>query len=96
MATSSFAAPPVSSQPLSAPPATISLTRFLIESFLVEQAGGAATDGRRRMLEIAPTELHQRVPVFMGSRNEVEIATPYHLDSDADACADAAGAAARA
>ncbi|HXH01220.1 MAG TPA: class 1 fructose-bisphosphatase [Xanthomonadaceae bacterium] len=65
-------------------------------SLLVEQAGGAATDGRRRMLEIQPSELHQRVPVFMGSRNEVETTTRYHLDADADARVDAAGAAARA
>ena len=44
-------------------------------SLLVEQAGGAATDGRTRMLDIAPTELHQRVPVFLGSCDEVEAAT---------------------
>jgi fructose-1,6-bisphosphatase I len=51
-------------------------------SFLVEQAGGACTDGRGRMLEIAPTQLHQRVPVFLGSRDEVEVATRYHRDHD--------------
>jgi fructose-1,6-bisphosphatase I len=54
-------------------------------SFLVEQAGGACSDGRRRMLEIAPTQLHQRVPVFLGSKDEVEAATRYHLDFDARA-----------
>jgi fructose-1,6-bisphosphatase I len=54
-------------------------------SFLVEQAGGACTDGRQRMLEIAPTQLHQRVPVFLGSKDEVEAATRYHLDHDARA-----------
>jgi fructose-1,6-bisphosphatase I len=54
-------------------------------SFLVEQAGGASTNGRTRMLEIAPTQLHQRVPVFLGSKDEVEIATRYHLDADAAA-----------
>lgn len=46
--------------------------------FLVEQAGGAASDGRRRILDIQPTALHQRVPVFLGSRKEVERATRYH------------------
>ncbi len=52
-------------------------------SFLVEQAGGAATNGRARIMDIAPAELHQRVPVFLGSRAEVEAATRYHLDHDA-------------
>lgn len=52
-------------------------------SFLVEQAGGAASTGRMRMLDIQPTGLHQRVPVFMGSKSEVETAVKYHLDSDA-------------
>ena len=52
-------------------------------SFLIEQAGGAATNGRVRIMEIEPTALHQRVPVFLGSKNEVETATRYHLESDA-------------
>ncbi|PKO30385.1 MAG: class 1 fructose-bisphosphatase [Betaproteobacteria bacterium HGW-Betaproteobacteria-7] len=47
-------------------------------AFLVEQAGGAASTGRRRILDIVPDKLHQRVPVIMGSRNEVEQATAYH------------------
>ncbi|GAB3736547.1 class 1 fructose-bisphosphatase [Luteimonas pelagia] len=46
---------------------------------LIEQAGGAATDGRRRILDIPPDGLHQRVPVFLGSKAEVEAATGYHL-----------------
>ncbi|WP_133000080.1 class 1 fructose-bisphosphatase [Luteimonas arsenica] len=54
-------------------------------AFLVEQAGGAATNGRDRILDIAPTQLHQRVPVFLGSKSEVETATRYHLDHDAAA-----------
>ncbi|MGY6518109.1 MAG: class 1 fructose-bisphosphatase [Lysobacteraceae bacterium] len=49
---------------------------------LVEQAGGAATDGRRRILDIAPGQLHQRVPVFLGSAAEVEFVTRAHLDAD--------------
>ncbi len=52
-------------------------------SFLVEQAGGAATNGRQRIMDIEPTELHQRVPVFLGSKKEVEAATRYHTDHDA-------------
>jgi fructose-1,6-bisphosphatase I len=45
---------------------------------LVEQAGGAATDGQQRILDIQPGKLHQRVPVFMGSREEVDRVTAYH------------------
>ena len=52
-------------------------------SLLIEQAGGAATNGRMRILDIAPDQLHQRVPVFLGSKNEVDIATRYHLEFDA-------------
>ncbi|WP_313317982.1 class 1 fructose-bisphosphatase [Stenotrophomonas sp.] len=52
-------------------------------ALLVEQAGGAATNGRERILDIAPTQLHQRVPVFLGSKNEVAEATRYHRDHDA-------------
>ncbi|MGH8117837.1 MAG: class 1 fructose-bisphosphatase [Rhodanobacteraceae bacterium] len=48
-------------------------------SFIVEQAGGAASTGRARILEVQPARLHQRVPVFLGSKNEVEMATRYHL-----------------
>jgi fructose-1,6-bisphosphatase I len=47
-------------------------------SFLVEQAGGASTNGHQRILDIAPSELHQRVAVFMGSRHEIERVTRYH------------------
>ena len=52
-------------------------------ALLVEQAGGAASTGRQRMLEVQPAGLHQRVPVFLGSRGEVEAAVRYHLDADA-------------
>lgn len=47
-------------------------------SMLIEQAGGASTTGRVRILEIQPTELHQRVPVIIGSKQEVELVTSYH------------------
>lgn len=49
-------------------------------SMIVEQAGGASTDGKQRMLDIQPTALHQRVPVFLGSKNEVDLITRYHLE----------------
>ncbi len=52
-------------------------------SLLVEQAGGAASTGRQRMLEVQPTGLHMRVPVFLGSKAEVEAAERYHRDHDA-------------
>ena len=48
--------------------------------WLVEQAGGAATNGRERILDIQPTKLHERVSVILGSKNEVERVTRYHLD----------------
>ncbi|MCU4359358.1 class 1 fructose-bisphosphatase [Acinetobacter ursingii] len=47
-------------------------------SMLIEQAGGASTTGRVRILDIQPTELHQRVPVIIGSKQEVELVTSYH------------------
>ncbi len=47
-------------------------------AFLVEQAGGAATDGHRRILDIEPARLHERVAVFLGSKSEVERVTSYH------------------
>ena len=47
-------------------------------SFIVEQAGGAATNGKGRILEIQPSQLHERVAVFMGSKQEVERVTEYH------------------
>ena len=40
-------------------------------SFLVEQAGGASTNGRERILELQPQKLHERVAVFLGSKNEI-------------------------
>ncbi len=46
-------------------------------AFIVEQAGGAATNGRQRILDIDPTELHERVGVVLGSKNEVERVTRY-------------------
>ena len=47
-------------------------------AFIVEQAGGAATTGRQRIMDLRPTALHQRVPVILGSRNEVAVVAGYH------------------
>lgn len=49
-------------------------------AFLVEQAGGAATNGRARILDVVPTKLHERVSVILGSKNEVARVTDYHAD----------------
>jgi len=46
--------------------------------WLVEQAGGAATNGKQRILDVQPTQLHERVSVILGSKNEVERVTSYH------------------
>ena len=47
-------------------------------SFIVEQAGGMATDGMNRILEVQPGKLHQRVGVVLGSRNEVQRVADYY------------------
>ncbi len=52
-------------------------------AYVVEQAGGAASDGQKRILEIEPHELHQRVPLFIGSKNDVEQAVSFYKDQDA-------------
>jgi fructose-1,6-bisphosphatase I len=44
-------------------------------AFICEQAGGAACDGERRILDVNPDELHQRTPLYIGSRKDVEMAT---------------------
>ncbi|KAF3999978.1 class 1 fructose-bisphosphatase [Glaciimonas immobilis] len=49
-------------------------------AMIVEQAGGAATDGKQSILDITPHKLHQRVPVFLGSKSEVERITRYHTE----------------
>ena len=47
-------------------------------SFIVEQAGGVSSTGRERIMELTPTGLHQRVPVILGSKNEVDRLVGYH------------------
>jgi fructose-1,6-bisphosphatase I len=48
-------------------------------SWLVEQAGGAATNARQRILDLQPSQLHERVSVVLGSKHEVERVTAYHV-----------------
>ena len=50
-------------------------------SWLVEQAGGAATNGQQRIMDIQPAKLHERVSVILGSKNEVERVTRYHAEA---------------
>jgi len=49
-------------------------------SFIIEQAGGMSTTGRERIMDIQPHDLHQRVPVVLGSKAEVERVTAYHQE----------------
>lgn len=47
-------------------------------AFVVEQAGGLATTGKGRVMEVQPDTLHQRVPIFVGSKGEVEELLEYY------------------
>ena len=49
-------------------------------SLLIERAGGSATDAVNRILDINPTDIHQRVPVVLGSKNEVDYIKNLHLN----------------
>jgi fructose-1,6-bisphosphatase I/sedoheptulose-1,7-bisphosphatase/fructose-1,6-bisphosphatase I len=51
-------------------------------AMIVEQAGGLASTGRARLLDVVPKALHERVPVILGSRREVERLVRYHVDHD--------------
>jgi len=50
-------------------------------AFIVEQAGGAATNAKQRILDLQPGALHERVSVILGSKNEVERVTAYHREA---------------
>jgi fructose-1,6-bisphosphatase I len=49
-------------------------------AFIIEQAGGVCSTGRDRILDIKPTDIHQRVPLILGSKQEVERVVCYHLE----------------
>jgi fructose-1,6-bisphosphatase I/sedoheptulose-1,7-bisphosphatase/fructose-1,6-bisphosphatase I len=67
-------------------PARPGRLRLLYEAnpmaMVVEQAGGAASTGRGRVLEVQPEGLHQRVPLILGSRAEVERIERYHREHE--------------
>jgi fructose-1,6-bisphosphatase len=67
-------------------PARPGRLRLLYEAnpvaLIVEAAGGAASTGRERILEVEPAALHQRVPLVFGSRAEVERLVRYHREHD--------------
>ncbi|ACU89240.1 class 1 fructose-bisphosphatase [Desulfomicrobium baculatum] len=50
-------------------------------AMIAEQAGGLATDGKQRILDIEPQELHQRVPLFIGSKSDVEVVLKFYADA---------------
>lgn len=52
-------------------------------AFIVEQAGGKATDGKNRILDIVPTDLHQRTPLFIGSPDDVDLAMKFMNEPEA-------------
>ena len=56
-------------------------------SWLVEQAGGASTNSKQRIMDLQPTKLHERVSVVLGSKNEVERVTAYHHEAQASVTA---------
>lgn len=66
-------------------PAKAGKLRLMYEAnpmgWLIEQAGGASSTGTERILDIVPQQLHQRVSVVLGSRNEVERVVRYHQES---------------
>ena len=49
-------------------------------SLLIERASGGATDAVNRILDIEPIDIHQRVPVVLGSKNEVDYIKELHLN----------------
>jgi fructose-1,6-bisphosphatase I len=51
-------------------------------AFIVEQAGGRATNGMKRIMEIIPEKLHQRVPVFIGSEEDVKTVEKFMAEAE--------------
>jgi fructose-1,6-bisphosphatase I len=51
-------------------------------SFIVEQAGGISSTGRARIMTLQPNGLHQRIPVILGSKNEVDKVVSYHKEME--------------
>lgn len=53
-------------------------------AFLTEQAGGVATTGTKRILDIVPTSIHERCPVFLGSKEDVQDLMRFYQEAAAD------------
>jgi fructose-1,6-bisphosphatase I len=53
-------------------------------AFIVEQAGGRASNGKKRIMEIQPEKLHQRVPIFIGSEEDVKIVEKFMAEAEVD------------
>lgn len=53
-------------------------------AFLTEQAGGLATTGTQRILDVIPTNIHGRCPVFLGSKNDVEDVMKFYAEYDGE------------
>ena len=51
-------------------------------AFIIEQAGGRATDGKKRMLDIQPEKLHQRIPIFIGSEDDVKLVEKFMAEEE--------------
>jgi fructose-1,6-bisphosphatase I len=51
-------------------------------AFIVEQAGGRASNGKQRLLEVQPTSLHQRTPIFIGCEEDVLLVEKFMRDYD--------------
>ena len=51
-------------------------------AFIIEQAGGRATTGHQRVVNIEPESLRQRIPLILGSKNEVERIERYHVEHE--------------
>lgn len=46
-------------------------------AYIIEQAGGKASSGKERILDVVPTSIHQRCPIFLGSSNDVDEVLSY-------------------
>ena len=60
-------------------------------SFIMEQAGGASTTGRSRVLELQPTKIHQREPIYIGCQRDVDLILSYLREAEAAEGAAAGG-----
>jgi len=53
-------------------------------AFIIEQAGGRATDGKQRMLDIQPEKLHQRIPIYIGSEEDVKMVEKFMAEEEVE------------